>query len=159
MLMLDLVKKLLAKNDTGQASQGGAGQHRILVATCALLVEMAAIDGEFTSEERDVILHAMRSTYGMNGDEAASIMEAAREELKGSIDLWQFARLINEAFSEEEKIRVIETVWNVVYADHRLDGHEDHLVHRLADLLHLSHRQLIDAKIRVKNLIPASSRG
>ncbi|HPI93688.1 MAG TPA: TerB family tellurite resistance protein [Deltaproteobacteria bacterium] len=149
--MLDVFKKLLKNGNSAQSPKAYAGRNRIMVATCALLLEMAAIDGEFSSEEQDVILAALTSTYGMNGEDAQSIMEAAREELKGSIDLWSFARIINSEYSEEEKIRVIETVWKVIYADGRLDGHEDHLVHRLADLLRLSHGQLIDAKLRVKN--------
>lgn len=149
--MLDLVRKFFANENNRQTPQGSADQHRIMVATCALLLEMATVDGEFSSDEQDVILQALTSTYGMNKGEAQSIMEAARSELKGSVDLWQFARIINQEYSEEEKIQVIEAVWRVIYADGRLDGHEDHLVHRLADLLRLSHGQLIDAKIRVKN--------
>lgn len=149
--MIDLFNKLFSKTGDSPASQGGAGHDRILVATCALLLEMATVDGEFSSEEQDVILHALTSTYGMNRDEAQAIMEAARAELKGSIDLWRFARIINREYAEDEKIQVIEAVWRVIYADGRLDGHEDHLVHRLADLLRLSHSQLIDAKMRVKN--------
>jgi len=78
-------------------------------------------------------------------------MEAALAELEGSIDLWKFARIINKEYSVEEKVQTIEAVWRVIYADGRLDGHEDHLVHRLADLLRLSHSQLIEAKLRVKN--------
>lgn len=149
--MLDMIKRLMAKDDGAQPSRPQGDRHRIMVATCALLMEMAAIDGEFSPGEQEVILHALRADYGMNGDEACSIMQAARDELKDSIDLWGFARVINREFSEEEKIRVMETVWRVIYSDHRLDGHEDHLVHRLADLLRLSHSQLIDAKMRVKH--------
>lgn len=149
--MIDLVRKFFGNGTNAQAATRDAGRNRIVVATCALLLEMAAIDGEFSGEEQDAILAALTSTYGMNGEDAQSIMEAAREELKGSIDLWGFARVINRDYSEEEKIRVIETVWRVIYADGRLDGHEDHLVHRLADLLRLSHGQLIEAKMRVRN--------
>ena len=151
MSMLDLFKNMFRNRNAQQSSPGSGGQHRILTATCALLLEMATVDGEFSSEEQDVILHALTSTYGMNRDEAQAIMEAARAELKGSIDLWRFARIINREYAEDEKIQVIEAVWRVIYADGRLDGHEDHLVHRLADLLRLSHSQLIDAKMRVKN--------
>lgn len=149
--MIDTFKKLFSRADDPRATEGGAGRHRIAVATCALLLEMAAVDGEFSGEEQDVILHALTSTHGVGADEARSIMEAALAELEGSIDLWQFARIINKEYSVEEKVQTIEAVWRVIYADGRLDGHEDHLVHRLADLLRLSHSQLIEAKLRVKN--------
>jgi uncharacterized tellurite resistance protein B-like protein len=76
-------------------------------------------------------------------------MKAADDELERSIDLWQFAKLINENYSTDEKIKVIETVWQVIYTDGVLDKHEDYLVHKLAKLLRLSHKQLIDAKLKV----------
>ena len=75
-------------------------------------------------------------------------MEAAKEELEGSIDLWRFTSLINENYTMAEKIEVIEEIWRIAYADGHLDKHEDYLVHKMADLLRLTHKQLIDAKLR-----------
>ena len=69
-----------------------------------------------------------------------------------SIDLWQFTNLINQNYSTDEKLQIIETMWKIVYADGRLDKHEDYLVHKLSNLLRLTHKQLIDAKLRVKNI-------
>jgi uncharacterized tellurite resistance protein B-like protein len=82
-----------------------------------------------------------------------TLLEASNEELKGSIDLWQFTNLINHNYSIEEKIRVVEMVWNVVYADGKLDKHEDYLVHKLATLFRLTHKQLIEAKLKVKKVV------
>jgi uncharacterized tellurite resistance protein B-like protein len=76
-------------------------------------------------------------------------MQAAEDELEKSIDLWQFAKRINENYSTEEKIKIIETVWHLIYTDGVLDQHEDYLVHKLAKLLRLTHEQLIDAKLKV----------
>ena len=70
--------------------------------------------------------------------------------LKGPRKYAEFARLINQNYNTAEKIQVIETIWAIAYSDARLDKHEDYLVHKLAGLLRLTHRQLIDAKLRVK---------
>ena len=80
---------------------------------------------------------------------AKALMEAAKDELKESIDLWRFTKLINDNYSEEEKKRVVEMLWRIVYTDGTLDMHEDYLVHKLSHLLHLSHQELIDAKLRI----------
>ncbi len=85
----------------------------------------------------------------MSDEHAAALIESANKELEKSIDLWQFTNLINQNYSKEEKLQIIETVWKIVYTDGRLDKHEDYLIHKLAKLLRLSHKELIDAKLKV----------
>jgi uncharacterized tellurite resistance protein B-like protein len=147
--MIGLVKKMLGISAGGETCDGWTKERRVLVAATALLLEMAHIDGSFTEDEQEHIVSILVNEYGLQEDEAKAVMEAARDQMKGSIDLWQFTSVINKHFSPGEKERVIEMVWKVVFADGRLDKYEDYLVHNLADLLHLDHSQLIDAKLRV----------
>lgn len=123
--------------------------HDIRVATCALFLEIAKSDGEFSDAERHQIMEIIRGEYDVSSAEAVAITETAEAALDGSIDTWRFTNQINENYSIEEKTRVVELLWRVVYADGRLDGHEDYLVHKLATLLRLQHKQLIAAKLRV----------
>jgi len=149
--MLDLVKSYFTKGPKSPGSSPGrTDKKRIQIAACALLLEIAAIDGEFSAEEQDLILSILRKDNHMSDEEAHSLMREAQSERDKSIDLWRFASLINQNYSEEEKMHVIETVWKVIFADGRLDGHEDHLVHGLAGLLRLSHAQLIEAKMKAR---------
>jgi uncharacterized tellurite resistance protein B-like protein len=149
--MLDLVKRYFTKNTNNRpASTSHEDPRRIMVATCALLLEIAAIDGEFSADEQEVILSILKKEYSLSENEAASLIDTAQAQREHSIDLWRFTKLINQNYSEEERIRVIELVWKVIYADGRLEGHEDHLVHGIANLLRLSHSQLIEAKLRAK---------
>ena len=76
-------------------------------------------------------------------------MKSSKKELDGSIDLWQFTNLINENYSLEEKLDVLKMVWEIAYADGKLDCHEDYLVHKFANLLRLNHKQLINVKLEV----------
>ena len=149
--MLDLVKKFFgggAKDDPPVRDEGDA--HDIRVAACALLLEMAHVDGEIREPERENIVSVLKRNYGLSDETAAELMKSAREELEGSIDLWQFTNLINLNYSLDEKLRIIELVWEIAYTDGRLDKHEDYLVHKLATLLRLTHKQLIEAKLRAK---------
>ena len=117
---------------------------------CALFLEMANIDGEFSGSERDNVISLLKRQYGLPDEHILELMETSKKELKGSIDLWQFTNLINQNYSREEKIQIIEMVWEIVYADGRLDRHEDYLVHKLAKLLRLSQKDLIDGKLKVR---------
>lgn len=147
--MFDIVKRFVASTNakTGACERAD----RIQVAACALLLEMAAIDGEFSPAEQDSILAILQQEFALGALEATAVMEAAQAERAGSIDLWRFTNLINQDYPTADKIRVIEMIWKVIYVDGRLQGHEDHLVHKLAKLLHLGHAELIEAKLRVKN--------
>jgi uncharacterized tellurite resistance protein B-like protein len=112
-------------------------------------MEMAHIDGEFSDSEKEKIIQTLKEEHGLSEEAVAELLKAAKEELKGSIDLWQFTNLINQNYSLEEKIRIIEMVWQLAYTDGTLDKHEDYLLHKMANLLRLTHKQLIEAKLKV----------
>jgi uncharacterized tellurite resistance protein B-like protein len=148
--MIDLVKKFFGKiTPDDRDAKEKASSHDIRVAACALFLEMANIDGEFSHQEKENIISILKRDFDLSGEHALALLEAAEEELERSIDLWKFAKLINENYSREEKTRIIEMVWRVVYTDGRLDKHEDYLAHKLAKILRLSHKELIDAKMKV----------
>ena len=148
--MIDLVKRFFGKSAVGSpADKGEETSHDVRIAACALLLEMANIDGHFSESERESIVFILKRDYQLSDEHAAALIQAAGEELKRSIDLWQFTTLINQNYSTDEKLQIIEMIWKIVYVDGRLDKHEDYLAHKLANLLRLTHKQLIDAKLKV----------
>ena len=147
--MLDLVRRILGNRAGGEDAPERPGPVGVDVAACAVFLEMAHIDGEFSGEERRSVVRQLREEFGLGEEEAAACAAAAREQRAGSLDLWRFTNLINENFADEEKERLVERIWRVVYADGRLDEHEDYLVHKLGNLLRHGHRRLIGAKLRV----------
>jgi uncharacterized tellurite resistance protein B-like protein len=148
--MLDLLKKFFGRSTEAGADSILEKSHDIRITTCALLLEMSYIDGEFSESERERIISFLKKEYGLSDAHAASLIEASSEELKESVDLWRFSSLINQNYTMEEKTKIIETIWHIAYSDGKLDKHEDYLVHKLAGLLRLTHKQLIDAKLGVK---------
>ncbi|MFQ5603463.1 MAG: TerB family tellurite resistance protein [bacterium] len=148
--MLDWLKGVLGADENSAPGEAERTQnHDVRIAACALFLEMAHIDGEFSNSERESIFAMFEQEYGLSERQMTELANVAERELKHSIDLWQFTHLINKNFSEEEKIQVIELLWKLIYADGRLDHHEDYLIHKLAQLLHIDHQQLIAAKLKI----------
>ncbi|RLC27495.1 MAG: hypothetical protein DRH37_10690 [Deltaproteobacteria bacterium] len=149
--MIDLVKKFFSKRtDDNTGNTRKKSSEDILVSTCALLLEMSVIDGEFSETEKQKILSILKEEYALPEEYAEALLETSKERLDDSTDLWRFASLINQSYSVEEKERIIEMIWRIAYADGTLEKHEDYLVHKLANLLRLTHKQLINAKLKAK---------
>ena len=148
--MLDIVKRFFNKATAEVSKDANQDtEHDIRVATCALFVEIARIDEKFTDAEMETILSILKEKYGLSQDHADALIAEAEKELEKSVDLWQFTKLINENYSNEEKIEIIETLWRIVFVDGKMDQYEHYLMGKLQNLLRLSHDQLIAAKLNV----------
>ncbi|MGD2013125.1 MAG: TerB family tellurite resistance protein [Desulfobacterales bacterium] len=148
--MLDIVKRFFSKTESETAKNTDqATEHDVRVAACALFVEMARIDEKFTEAEMETILSIVQDRYGLSREHADALVAEADKELDKSVDLWQFARLINENYSIDEKIEIIELLWQMVFVDGKMDRYEHYLMNKLKNLLRLSHDQLIAAKLKV----------
>jgi len=148
--MLDIVKRFFnAALSDGAGAEDRKSGHDARVATCALFLEMARIDDAFTPAETDFILSILKEKYGLSGEHADALLAEAEAERRESIDYWQFARLINENYSIDEKLEIIEILWQIVFVDGKMDRYENYLMHKLGDLLRLTHHQLMEAKLNV----------
>ena len=148
--MLDIVKKFFGKTATiASENKDQTTEHDVRIAACALFVEMARIDEKFTEAELETILSIVQERYGLSREHADALVAEADRELDKSVDLWQFARLINENYSTDEKIEIIEILWQMVFVDGKMDRYEHYLMNKLKNLLRLSHDQLIAAKLKV----------
>ncbi|MEE9552908.1 MAG: TerB family tellurite resistance protein [candidate division Zixibacteria bacterium] len=124
-------------------------ESKLKIATCAVLLEIANSDDEFSGEERIKIIDILREKFDLSDDEAHELIEISQGMVEKSIDIYGFTKTINGLYSVEEKLKVLEAIWEVIYIDGHLSGHEDSLVHKLAVLLGLKHQQLIDSKLKV----------
>ena len=148
--MIDAIKRFFDKEKASDSRiDSHVTEHDIRVATCALFVEMARIDEKFTPAEVDTIISILKERYGLSREHADALLAEADRELAESVDLWQFARLINENYSVDEKIEIIEILWQMVFVDGKMDRYEHYLMNKLKNLLRLSHDQLINAKLKV----------
>ncbi|MCU7933037.1 MAG: TerB family tellurite resistance protein [Candidatus Thiodiazotropha sp. (ex Codakia rugifera)] len=126
-------------------------EQSIRLAVAVLLVEIAESDFEEAPEERRVILQSIQRQFDLNRASAEQLMALAKEEHTESTDYFQFTRLINEHYTEAQKIKVVEALWQVAFADQELHRYEEHVIRRLAELIYVPHNDFIAAKHRVMN--------
>lgn len=148
--MLDIFKRLFSANaENGKTPADPDNERDVVLAVCALFLEMGRIDETFTEQELAHVLSILTNKYGLSSEHAEALIDEADRELKESVDLWQFARVINDRCSVAKKENLIERLWQIVYIDGKMDQYEHYLMNRLSKLLRLSHKQLIDAKLKV----------
>jgi uncharacterized tellurite resistance protein B-like protein len=148
--MLDRFQRFF--NDRIAAAPGAAGDEaaRLRVATCALLLEAAHADSEFSEEERGTVAELVGRRFDLDASDTAELLALAESERRAADGLYPFARLINEEYPRARKLAVVELLWRVVYSDGVLEAHEDALMHRIGKLLGLRHEELIAIKLQVK---------
>jgi uncharacterized tellurite resistance protein B-like protein len=129
--------------------QAGPDQHGLQLATAALLFEMLRADDDEHPEERRTLERALQKCFYLSESETRQLAQLAEREAAESVSLYQFTGLINRHFSPDEKIRVVEMLWQIAYADARLDRYEEALVRKIAELIHVPHREFMQAKHRV----------
>ncbi len=134
-------------------------EHGIQLATALLLVEVARADYETDLTEDEEIVALLRTSFSLDDEELALLVEDARAESDYAASLQAFTRTLHEQLSVTEKHRVIEMLWRVAFADLHLDRHEDHLVRKVAGLLYVSHGDLIRIRNKVRQSVPGMQAG
>jgi len=152
-MLLDKIKAFFEDNLSPVQTEGGSYRHTVQavqLASCALLLEMVRIDKQTTIVEEQTLLAAMQRTFELDAKQADRLLELARDELEQATDYFHFTSLINEQFSQAQKIEVIEAMWQIAYSDHEIDAHERHLMRKIGALLHVPHGDHMAAKSRAK---------
>jgi uncharacterized tellurite resistance protein B-like protein len=129
-------------------SQFAADDYRL--AAVALLVHAAAIDGDMSQSERDKLHAVVKRRFSLDDASTDELVDKATLAEHESVDLYHFTSLLNRALDEEGRARVIEMMWEIVYADGRRDELEDNLLWRAADLLGVSQRERIELRQRIE---------
>ena len=148
--MIKLLKDLLEQALVDQAEESADREHALALATAALLVEIARADYRDEVVENELIFELLKSHFTLSAEEAEALLNQAADEVDHAVSLQGFTRLLHENLSEEEKLRVLEMLWQVALADKHLDRHEDHLIRRVAELLYIPHRDVIRVRNRVR---------
>jgi len=135
-------------------SAEGRPEHTLQLATAVLLIEVMRSDADSADEEQATILNILKERFRLPDAEVAQLSALGHQTVKAANDLHQFTSLINHELDLPEKVRIIEYMWQVAYADGKISAHENHLMRKMADLLHISHGDYVAAKMRAK---PADS--
>ena len=113
------------------------------LAIAVLLMETARADFEHAEPE----LETVRQVLDLESEEASRLMAQARDAASQTVTLHGYVGELNASTDAEGKREIIAMLWQVAYADGRLDPHEEHLIRRIADLLHVPHHEFIRQKL------------
>ncbi|UCB55484.1 MAG: TerB family tellurite resistance protein [Thiotrichales bacterium] len=121
-------------------------EHQLRLASAALMIEVLYADHAVEQAELDTLRRILQDHFELTTDEADNLIQLADEERIEATDYYQFTSLINEFYTQQQKRELITRLWQMAYADNKLHKFEEHLVRRLADLLHVPHAAFIQSK-------------
>ena len=146
--MLDQLKKLFA----APASENQEPQnHQLAVAATALMVQLSRADHNEDERELQTIVDCAVKAHQVTRDEAEAILQDALDHADDATSMYEFTGQINEHLDQNAKQSLLESIWRVAFADGRIDKYEEHLIRRMADLLHLNHREYMQARHRAES--------
>ncbi|WP_299879673.1 TerB family tellurite resistance protein [uncultured Cocleimonas sp.] len=149
--MLPKIKQFFESHFIAESSSSELdSEHRLQLALASLMIEVAEADYENAPEERVMLLKLVEESFDLDQKEAKELIDLAKQEHAESTDNFQFTSLINQHYSATQRIELIEKLWRVAFADNVLDKHEDHVIRRIADLIHVSHSDFIASKLRIQ---------
>jgi uncharacterized tellurite resistance protein B-like protein len=147
--VFDAIKEFVADLASGDKQAGGFDDHDFRVATAALLVHAAAIDGDISVAERDKLRSLLRQRFDLDDAAANELVEQAAAADEKAVDLYHFTRLIGTSLDDNARLRMVEMMWTIAYADGVVSDFEDNLIWRVADLLGVSSTERIALRRRV----------
>ena len=147
--MLNSLKDFFKQNlfDNNESPYNGPSRS-VELAAAVLMVEISLADSNLDEEERLLITMTLQDEFRLTSEEALEIFSLAEKESDRAVSLHEFTRLINDSMSAEDKIRILEILWKVAFADSVLDKYEEYYVRKIADLLYISHKDYIRAKLK-----------
>ena len=119
-------------------------------ACAALLIETALADKVFNTEEIDSMKKTLREVYEIDEKDLDELISESEKKVSESTSLYEYTRLINDLCDYQDKIKLINNLWAIAFADKHLDKYEEYLIRKISDLLHVSHSDFILQKLNVK---------
>src|SRR5574340_488298 len=134
-------------DDYSQSSK----EKNLQIATCALFLEIANSDFEFSDDERIKIFDLMKNLFSLDETNVNQLFALADDHLDNSVSLYETTYFIDKNMNADDKYELVKNLWRLVFSDAVLNKYEDQLMHTIGRNLRLSHRELIAAKLEVKS--------
>ena len=147
--MIDAIRQFFSEHIEGNEAVEDT-EHELRLAAAALMYETAMADYDLGQEEQTLIQKLVSEQFELTKTEADELLALAQSQVKDATDLHGFTRLINRNWTLEERTLLVDRMWQVVYADRRLDDHEVHLMRKIQRLLPIPHRDFVASKLRHK---------
>ncbi len=145
--------KFLEKIVTPPASAPQITEKDLMVATAGLFLEMVYADFDVHPEEEAQMVKALQSLFDLSEQDIEPLLGEARATREQRQDIWRFASVLKDHLSRQQRLRILQYLWKIVFADGRVDRYEDALMHKITNLLALDHSDMIEAKLAVKKAL------
>ena len=152
--MLGFIKNLISNNDSSSnnaVTNRYSTETQLQIATCALFLEIANSDDDFSIEEKVFIEKTMREEFNLDDELVMELLTLAKQQTDESVSLYEFTDIINKSFSRDEKLIILKNLWRLVFADGTLDKYEEYFMRTISKNLHLEHSDMIAAKLAAKD--------
>lgn len=144
--MLDLLKEFLGEVGSGQKPADRFDENDYRLAAAALLIHISMVDGEISPKERERLEAVLKREFNLDDDATAELIDAATAADREAVDLYSFTSLLNRSLDEDGRRRMVEMMWQIVFADGRMNEFEDNIVWRASDLLGISARDRVELR-------------
>jgi uncharacterized tellurite resistance protein B-like protein len=121
-------------------------EHALRLATAVLMVEVMRADFRVEPAERERLRDLLGQQFGLSAAELDALLDEAEADADRLVSTQHITRLLNQRYDHAMKLRVVEMMWQMVYADGTKDHYEEHLIRQVADLLYVSHAEFIQAR-------------
>ncbi len=150
--MLGFIKNLISNVDDANSSVSKKynSETQLQIATCALFLEIANSDDDFSIEEKVFIEKTMRDEFNLADELVDELLQLATQQTEDSVSLYEFTDVINKSYGREAKLVIIKNLWRLVFADGKLDKYEEYFMRTISKNLHLEHSDMIATKIEAK---------
>jgi uncharacterized tellurite resistance protein B-like protein len=147
--MLEPLKHFLADLAGGTKQQTHFADDDYRLAAAALLIHVITVDGDMSGVKRDKLHAVLKQRFALDDAATTELIDAAVAADRHAVDLYHFTSLINRALDEDGRLRMVEMMWEMIYAHGHVTQFEENVVWRAADLLGISSRSRIELRHRV----------
>jgi len=148
--MLSIVKTFFDNHLEPKEADGEQILKASELAGAALMVELIQTDSYLDARESEAFLMVLKDTFDLSDEEMNEIKQLAEAQARDATSLYEFTRLINDGFNYSQKVKLIDNLWRIAFADEKLDKYEESLIRQIADLIYVSHADFIQSKMQHK---------
>lgn len=150
--MLSTIKSFFENKLSAESSDDQQSNmiQKFELASAALMIEVMNSDYELDERETAAFIEVLQDSFQISSEEIAEIVELANKEAEQATSLYEFTRLINDSYSYQQKVQLIENMWKIAFSDEKLDKYEDNLIRKISELIYVSHSDFIKTKLQVR---------
>lgn len=157
--MLHAIKKFFEENLLASAeSKNTDVSRRLELATAALLFELMKTDEKIDERETAALAQVLKQTFDLDDGALQEVIALAEQQSRESTSLFEFTSAVNDSYTYEQRVQLLENMWRVAFADASLDRYEEHMIRRIADLIYVNHSDFIRTKLKVRDSSPTVNR-